>query len=173
MINILVNGAHGKMGTVLKHCVDKTPDLSIEYEIDKDTLLSFESLDSSSQKPDVIIDFSTPEASLSALDYAACHLIPIVIATTGFVENENNKIKEYSQAIPIFQSSNMSYLIHLIGLILHNISPLLSYIHFQIAIEKKDGEELQRTADFLYEEGILSKKLSVEEYIDYDIAKGE
>lgn len=135
MINVLINGAHGKMGTVLKNCINKTSDLSLKYEIDKDTLLSFENLDNSFNKPDVIIDFSTPKASLTALDYAACHLIPIVIATTGFVENENNKIKEYSQAIPIFQSSNMSYLIHLIGLILHNISPLLSYMDIEV-IEK-------------------------------------
>ena len=106
-----------------------------KYEIDKNTLLSFESLDNSSNKPDVIIDFSTPEASLSALDYAACHLIPIVIATTGFTEAEHNKILEYSQAIPIFQASNMSYLIHLFGKILSDISPLLSYMDVEV-IEK-------------------------------------
>ncbi len=135
MINILVNGAHGKMGTVLKHCVDKMPDLSVEYEIDKDTLLSFKSLDNSAEKPDVIIDFSTPEASLSALDYAACHLIPIVIATTGFAEAEHNRILEYAQAIPVFQASNMSYLIHLVGKILSDISPLLSYMDVEV-IEK-------------------------------------
>lgn len=135
MINVLINGSHGKMGTVLKHCINKTADLSVKYEIDKNTLLSFESLDNSSNKPDVIIDFSTPEASLSALDYAACHLIPIVIATTGFTEAEHNKILEYSQAIPIFQASNMSYLIHLFGKILSDISPLLSYMDVEV-IEK-------------------------------------
>ena len=135
MMNVLINGAHGKMGTVLKHCIDKIPDLSVKYEIDRDSLLSFESLDISSGKPDVIIDFSTPKASLSALDYAACHLIPIVIATTGFTKTEHNKILEYSQAIPVFQASNMSYLIHLVGKILGNISPLLSYMDIEV-IEK-------------------------------------
>ena len=132
MINVLIHGANGKMGTVLKKCITKTPDIFVQYEIDKGTPLSFEKLDTSSHKPDVIIDFSVPEASLAALDYAACHLIPVVIATTGFSDDERNKIVEYSQAIPIFQASNMSYFIHLIGKILAGIAPLLSSMDIEV-----------------------------------------
>lgn len=135
MINVLIHGAHGKMGTVLKNCISKTQDMFVKYEIDKDTKISFNDLDNFYDKPDVIIDFSVPSASLLALDYATCHLIPIVIATTGFTETENHKILEYSQAIPIFQSSNMSYIIHLVGKLLSNISPLLSHMDIEI-IEK-------------------------------------
>lgn len=125
----------GKMGSALKKYIHKTSDIFVEYEIDKETPISFKVLEDSSNKPDVIIDFSVPEASLCALDYAACHLIPIVIATTGFTEKENSKIIEYSEAIPIFQASNMSYFIHLIGKVLGNISPLLSQMDIEI-IEK-------------------------------------
>lgn len=132
MINVLINGCHGNMGKVLKKCIEETPDMFLQYQIDKDTLLSFETLNTNINKPDVIIDFSTPQASMSALDYAVCHLVPIVIATTGFSIDEVAKIKEYSQAIPIFKSSNMSYIIHLIGKILSNISPLLSYMDIEI-----------------------------------------
>lgn len=135
MINVLINGSHGKMGKVLKNCITQTPDMFVKYEIDKDTPISFETLDNSSDKPDVIIDFSTPQATFLSLDYAACHLIPIVIATTGFTDIEDNKILEYAQAIPIFQASNMSYFIHLIGKVLGNISPLLSEMDIEI-IEK-------------------------------------
>lgn len=132
MINVLINGANGKMGTVLKACIDKIPDMSVKYEVDKDSVMSFDSIDCSLEKPDVIIDFSIPQASISALDYATCNLIPIVIATTGFTEDEKNKISEYSQAIPIFQASNMSYLINLVGKILNDISPILSYMDIEI-----------------------------------------
>jgi len=132
MINVLVNGAYGKMGLVLKSCIDKTTGMFVKYEIDKESPLSFRELDYSPDKPDVIIDFSTPKASLSALDYATCHLVPVVIATTGFTKDEQNKIIEYSEAIPIFQSSNMSYIIHLIGKILCNISPLLPNMDIEI-----------------------------------------
>lgn len=132
MINVLINGSCGKMGKVLKDCIMQTPDMFVKYEIDKDTPICFETLGDSSDKPDVIIDFSVPSASLHAIDYAACHLIPIVIATTGFSKIENNKILEYAQAIPIFQASNMSYFIHLIGRTLGNIAPLLSQMDIEI-----------------------------------------
>lgn len=134
MINVLINGSNGKMGKVLKKCIDKTSDMFVKYEIDRDTPFSFETL-LNSEKPDVIIDFSTPTASMIALDYAVCHLVPIVIATTGFSDTEVAKLVEYSQAIPIFKASNMSYHIHLVGKILSGISPLLSYMDIEI-IEK-------------------------------------
>lgn len=123
------------MGNVLKKCMKQTSDLFVKYEIDKDTPLSFESLAGKNDKPDVIIDFSTPKASLCALDYAVCHLVPVVIATTGFSDRDNTKISEFSQAIPIFKASNMSYTIHLLGKILGSISPFLSNMDIEL-IEK-------------------------------------
>lgn len=135
MINVLINGCNGSMGRVLEKSIRNTPDMLVRYGIDKDTELSFDSLSSSNMKPDVIIDFSTPEASLIALDYAVCHLVPTVIATTGFNDEDFKKISEYSQAIPIFKASNMSYTINLICKILSNISPLLSNMDIEI-IEK-------------------------------------
>lgn len=135
MINVLINGSLGKMGKVLKDCIRNTPDLFVKYEIDKNTPLSFESLASKNDKPDVIIDFSTPKASMCALDYAVCHLVPMVIATTGFSDSEYSKISEFSQAIPIFKASNMSYTIHLLGKILGGISPFLSNMDIEL-VEK-------------------------------------
>lgn len=135
MINVLINGCNGSMGKVLEKSIRNTPDMLVRYGIDKDTELSFDSLSSSNMKPDVIIDFSTPEASLIALDYAVCHLVPTVIATTGFNDEDFRKISEYSQAIPIFKASNMSYTINLICKILSTISPLLSNMDIEI-IEK-------------------------------------
>ena len=58
---------------------------------------------------DVIVDFSTPVATFNILEYAKAYHIPIVIATTGFSEDELEIIKNYSKELPIFKSSNMSY----------------------------------------------------------------
>lgn len=135
MINVLINGSNGKMGMVLKKYIEKTPDVFVKYEVDRNTPTSFKTLHSQLDKPDVIIDFSTPEASFITLDYAVCHLVPIVIATTGFNDNQNAQILEYSQAIPIFKSSNMSYVIKLMSKILNNISPSLSQMDIEV-VEK-------------------------------------
>lgn len=135
MINVLINGCNGCMGKVLETCIEQTQDMLVKYKIDKNTLLNFETLSSYSSKPDVIIDFSVPKATFLALDYAVCNLVPIVIATTGFSNDELTKITEYSEAIPIFKASNMSFNINLICNILTKIAPLLSNMDIEI-VEK-------------------------------------
>lgn len=61
------------------------------------------------EMPDVIVDFSVPEASFKILEFAKKNKIPAVIATTGFTDDELKKVREYGKEIPIFQSYNMSY----------------------------------------------------------------
>lgn len=106
MINILLNGSKGKMGTTLTSYIGSSSKFNLLYEIDSDNCYLFDEIKT---KPDVIIDFSTPESTLVALNYAVKNLIPIVIATTGFSEEQERQILEYSEAIPIFKSANMSY----------------------------------------------------------------
>jgi len=137
MIEVLLNGFSGNMGKVLSEYISRTADISVIYGIDKSNNEAFNSL---IKKPDVIIDFSSPEATFLALDYAVCHLVPIVIATTGFSDTENAKIQEYSQAIPIFKSSNMSYVINLLGKTLSTITPLLPCMDIEI-IEKHHSKK--------------------------------
>ena len=87
------------------------------------------------QKPDVIIDFSTTDATFTALNYAVKELVPIVIATTGFSIEDENKILEYSEAIPIFKSSNMSYGIHLFSDLVSKFSKKLNDVKINMDIE--------------------------------------
>ena len=108
MINILLNGAKGNIGKafyeyIYENCKYNS-DFNLLYAIDRDNSDLFNQIN---HKPDVIIDFSRPRATFLALDYALKNLVPIVIATTGFSEEDEEKIKEFSEAIPIFKSSNM------------------------------------------------------------------
>ena len=49
--------------------------------------------------PDVIIDFSTPEASMKVLKEAVSRKIPILIGTTGFEPNQIEEIEHSSDKI--------------------------------------------------------------------------
>ena len=60
------------------------------------------------EKFDCIIDFSTKEALYDILPYALKTKTPIVIATTGFDQNDEKNIEKASKSIPIFKSGNMS-----------------------------------------------------------------
>ena len=133
MINILLNGYKGKMGKSVVDYINKnTTEFNILYKIDKDTLALYNDI---LAKPDVIIDFSTPYSSFIALEYAIEHLVPIVIATTGFTSIQEAKIEEFSEAIPIFKSSNMSYGIKTFSKIASFLAQKLKNVDIEI-IEK-------------------------------------
>ena len=57
---------------------------------------------------DVIIDFSSPTATESVLDYAVRNKTPLVLATTGHDGRQKNKIKTAAKTVPIFFSQNTS-----------------------------------------------------------------
>lgn len=75
--------------------------------------------------PDVIIDFSIPEASINILKYASKINIPVVIATTGFSDEQLNLIEKYSNKIPIFKAANMSYEINIMADIVSKLATIL------------------------------------------------
>ena len=132
MINILLNGCNGNMGKALSEYIKGSSVFNLKYGIDKNNV---DLLGRITQKPDVIIDFSTTDATFTALNYAVKELVPIVIATTGFSIEDENKILEYSEAIPIFKSSNMSYGIHLFSDLVSKFSKKLNDEKINMDIE--------------------------------------
>ena len=131
MIKVLINGCNGKMGQEVAKQVRLTEEIETLCGFDKidsgdNSFPVFTNIDEISLIPDVIIDFSIPEASLNILEFAKNNSIPVVIATTGFSNTELEKIEEYSKYIPIFKSSNMSYEINLMAKIVSDLSKKLS-----------------------------------------------
>lgn len=137
MINIFINGCNGKMGQEVAKLVDKNKNMVLVGGFDKEntgllTFPVFTDINNITVKPDVIIDFSIPKASLKILEYAKKENIPTVIATTGFSEKELNLIKDFSKDVPIFKSSNMSYDINLMARVLSMIAPILKDTDIEI-----------------------------------------
>lgn len=137
MINILVNGCNGKMGQIVCELAQKDPNLLVTCGIDRNNsnIYPFPVYSDTSEiikKPDVIIDFSIPTATLCILKYAKNNNIPIVIATTGLTIEDNNEIINASNQIPVFKSANMSYNINLMQRVLEYLTPLLSNSDIEI-----------------------------------------
>lgn len=82
--------------------------------------------------PDVIIDFSVPQATFEILEFAKKNQIPIVIATTGFSEQDMRKIEKYAECLPIFKSANMSYEIHLMAKMVSELAKKLEHSDIEI-----------------------------------------
>lgn len=135
-MNILLNGATGRMGKEVIKKVAEEKDLNITCGVgigeNNEKFPIYENTKDIEEKVDVIIDFSIPKASLNILEYARKNKIPIVIATTGFSDEELKVIKETSEEIPVFRSSNMSLDINLMAKIVQEIARVLNDTDIEI-----------------------------------------
>ncbi len=72
-----------------------------------------------SAKPDVLIDFTTPQATIEFLAAARKDALPMVIGTTGLSPEQLASVKDAAKDIAVLQAANMSLgvnlLFHLIG----------------------------------------------------------
>lgn len=128
MIEVMVNGCNGKMGQIVSGLVDKNENMVLKCGIDHIdtgycTFPVYTNLELIPEKPNVIIDFSIPAATFKVLEYAKRNNVPVVIATTGFTGEEEKKIAEYSNYIPVFKSANMSFSINMFQHLLKEIAP--------------------------------------------------
>lgn len=120
MINVLIHGINGRMGQEVLKQIEKSDIFNFSCGIDKD-----DNIEKISNIPDVIIDFSIPQASMNMLEFAAKNNIPVVIATTGFSKEQISMINKYSEVIPIFKSANMSYEINIMSDLVSKLAILL------------------------------------------------
>lgn len=137
MINVLVNGCNGRMGQEVIKQMDNYSDLLLVAGFDKfdnnlNTFPVFTDINKINEKIDVIIDFSVPVATLNLLEYAKQNNIAMVIATTGFTDEELNIINDYSKYIPIFKSANMSFDICLMSKIVASLAQVLKDTDIEI-----------------------------------------
>ena len=119
MLKILINGINGRMGQEVLKAVNNSSDFEVCCGVDKTNSNSsfpiYNDVNLIKEKPDIIIDFSVPDATMNILEYAKQNSIPIVIATTGFSEDQSEIIRKYSKSIPVFHSGNMSYEINIMA----------------------------------------------------------
>ena len=137
MIKVLINGCNGKMGQEVLNAINNNEKFEVLNGVDlkenpEYNFPVYTSTDEIKEKPDVIIDFSVPVATMKILEYAKENKVPIVIATTGLSDDQKQKIKEYSKTIPIFQSANMSYDINLMKKIVAEVAKNLNQTDIEI-----------------------------------------
>ncbi len=119
MTKIAITGANGKMGQVIARLIGERDDCKVIAGIDVNTAQnnSFPVVKSPfelPEKPDVIIDFSHPSALDDLLSYCTMNGVPVVVATTGYSEEQVAKIKKTGEQIPVFFTFNMSLGINLL-----------------------------------------------------------
>ncbi len=119
MTNIAISGCNGKMGKIIYNCICERDDCQVIAGIDINTkqYADFPIASKPSDlpvKPDVIIDFSHPSTLDSLIEYALTNNVAVVFATTGYSQEQIEKIKTAGEQIPVFFTFNLSLGINLL-----------------------------------------------------------
>ena len=136
-MKVLVNGCNGKMGQEVAREIKLAQDMDVICGVDRvdtgdNSFPVFTKVSEITVMPDVIVDFSVPQATFEILEFAKKNKIPIVIATTGFSEQELKKIEKYAEELPIFKSANMSYEINLMAKVVSELAVKLENSDIEI-----------------------------------------
>ena len=118
MNRVLLNGVGGQMGHALLAAIRDDPTFTVVGGVDPFAAEAypfpvFASADAIDVEADVVIDFSTPQATEAILAYCTARKLPLVIGTTALGEDVLSRIEAASKTIPVFRSGNMSLGINL------------------------------------------------------------
>lgn len=118
MTRILLSGCCGAMGNAVTQIAENRDDCCVAAGIDiRDAARPypvFHTFDECNVECDVIIDFSLPDALDSLLSFAKSRNLPVIICTTGYNDEQKQKIFAAAEEIPVFYSGNMSLGINLL-----------------------------------------------------------
>lgn len=146
-----VNGACGRMGQRLVALSREDPELQLVAAIDwgghpnqgKDAgelagvgplgvpVTPALGLDA---RPDVLIDFSTPEGTMAALKACEARKIPVVVATTGHTDAQRKEIEAAAHATAVLFSPSMSLVVNLLFKLVRDTATALAGKGFDVEI---------------------------------------
>lgn len=113
---------------------------------------------------DVLIEFTTPEATMSNLKACVKHRVKMVIGTTGLTDSQKKEIKKASAKIAIVFSSNMSVGVNIFFKVAQMLSAKTPNIYTVKMVEahhihKKDAPSGTAKTIAEYIEGASKKKV--------------
>ncbi|HAE62220.1 MAG TPA: 4-hydroxy-tetrahydrodipicolinate reductase [Eubacteriaceae bacterium] len=122
-MKILLSGCNGGMGKTIQSLVSERDDMEIVAGFDStkssgSPFTVYTELNDVKENIDAIIDFSHFSAFDAIVDFAEDKKIPLVMATTGLSQENEDRLIESAKLIPVFRTANMSIGVNvLLGLV--------------------------------------------------------
>ncbi|MBO5495398.1 MAG: 4-hydroxy-tetrahydrodipicolinate reductase [Eubacterium sp.] len=146
MTKIIITGANGKMGKVVKSVIDGRDDCKIVAGVDiygdSADFPVYRSISDVKENADVVIDFSNPSLLDELLAYGKENKTALIIATTGYDEEQKKKIEQASKDSAIFFTYNMSLGINLLANLAKKATEVLGSSFDIEIIEKHHNQKI-------------------------------
>jgi len=140
-IKAIVVGAAGRMGARLVHIIQETPSIELYRATERPDhpflgrdvgeMVGLGRLgiplegDLKKTGGDVLINFSAPQASLESLEFAKESGLAAVIGTTGFNQDQMDRIRELSKSVRCVLAPNMSVGMNLMFKVVQEVAKVL------------------------------------------------
>lgn len=142
MTTIGINGIAGRMGQTIYETARERDDLTVAFGIDvseADLELPIYDPDEAAgalaeHDPEIVIDFTVPEATLDLATACAEAGVGLVVGTTGFEDEGFAMLDETSEAVPLLKATNFARGVHAL---LRTLGPALD------ALEEYDIEVME------------------------------
>ena len=105
MLKILLYG-HGKMGKMVEEIITEQDDMELVAIVSPSYNKSIYDI---TEAFDVIIDFSVPQAICEIAQYSKAYKTPLVLAVTGYNDEQERIIADLAEKVPVFRAENLSY----------------------------------------------------------------
>ena len=127
-MNIILSGYEGHMGREVRACVAANEAFHITAGVDPMTDgaegICVKTFPECRAEADVIIDFSHHSLTEQLLSFAEERKLPVVLATTGQTAEEQNRIRQAAERIPVFLAANYSL----------GIATMIDLVHRAVAL---------------------------------------
>ncbi len=140
MIKVGLFGATGRVGQLIIQDLLSEKDISLAavhvygeltFSLAPEVLAT-ENVSTLLEASDIVIDFSTAEATQLLLEAALKHPKPLVIGTTGLSTHQSNLLRQASEVMPILYATNMSLGVALLNKLVHIASERLKGFDIEI-----------------------------------------
>ena len=151
MLKVGLFGATGRVGRLLIEDIKTDDEIALacvhvydrlDFSLEP-SVLATNDMTTFLKDSELVIDFSTPEATQQLLESALEQPTPLVIGTTGFNVHQMNLLKEASEKMPILYATNMSLGVALLNRLVHTAAATLQGFDIEIVEQhhrhKKDA----------------------------------
>ena len=132
MINVIVCGGCGQMGSTVARLVHQNEDMKLTGIIESPShpkkgkdwgivmglgetrIIIKDNLEEIIQNTDQVVEFTNPQVSLKHLEIVSKYIKAMIMGTTGFSSEEIKEINKLAQGIPFLLSPNMSLGVNLL-----------------------------------------------------------